>query len=141
MDAIDSENTPISDEIMIPGIPAESFIDWAKLCEEDLRPLAQLKSEVEAYAEHVKQTAETGQFVDLRTAEGIAASSMILLSRLGSAPSTREHRLAQAAIRYFILEEDGEGDLNSVCGFDDDAEVMNAVLVELGHNDLCVAID
>ena len=56
-----------------------------------------------------------------------------LLGTIGEGTPDETRLLIQAAVRYFLIEEDGDGDLNSVLGFDDDAEVMNAVLVHLGH--------
>jgi hypothetical protein len=41
-------------------------------------------------------------------------------------------------VRYFVLNEDAEGDMDSLVGFDDDALVFNAVVEELGHADLVV---
>lgn len=45
----------------------------------------------------------------------------------------RARRLAQVALRYFVLEDDGDGDLTSAFGFDDDLEVVEAVSRAIGH--------
>ena len=47
-----------------------------------------------------------------------------------------EHwRLVQAAVRYFVSTEDADADLESLIGFDDDGDVIEAVAlaVGLGH--------
>lgn len=48
----------------------------------------------------------------------------------------RARKLAQVATRYFVLDEDGDGDLFSAFGFDDDLEVVNAVSRALGQKPL-----
>ena len=45
----------------------------------------------------------------------------------------RSRKLAQVGLRYFVLEDDGDGDLTSPFGFDDDLEVVNAVSRALGQ--------
>ena len=44
----------------------------------------------------------------------------------------RGRRLVQVAVRYLVMEEDGDGDLTSAFGFDDDEEVIDAVERTLG---------
>ena len=58
---------------------------------------------------------------------------MKLLSSVKDDTPDAERLAIQAAVRYFVLEDDAESDLNSVIGLDDDAEVVNAVLRHLGH--------
>jgi hypothetical protein len=41
-------------------------------------------------------------------------------------------------VDYFVMRDDGEDDLHSPIGFDDDARVVNAVLDALGRSDLRV---
>jgi hypothetical protein len=45
----------------------------------------------------------------------------------------RARRLATVALRYFVLEDDGDGDLSSAFGFDDDLEVVDAVSRAIGQ--------
>lgn len=46
-----------------------------------------------------------------------------------------------AAARYFALHDDGNPDLDSVVGFHDDAEVLNAVARYLGRQDLVIELE
>jgi hypothetical protein len=121
-------------DALLPGIPSESLADWRRLLAEPVTGLDALRLELDFYLAHVRAEAAGARAltVSLAVAEGIASACEALLDHLGAAPSARSHRLAQAAIRYFILEEDGEGDLASHHGFDDDAEVVNAVCDDLG---------
>jgi hypothetical protein len=48
--------------------------------------------------------------------------------------------MVQAAVRYFLIEDDADGDLDSILGLDDDADVMNAVLRHLGYDDWQVPV-
>ena len=49
-----------------------------------------------------------------------------------------DYPYVQAAAIYLIEDEDDQGDLTSCIGFDDDAEVFNAVCKFLDHPELAV---
>ncbi|MGD8511599.1 MAG: hypothetical protein PVI12_00780 [Gammaproteobacteria bacterium] len=55
------------------------------------------------------------------------------MTRLNDGPDAGEehHRLVQAAVLYFVTDEDAEGDTSSLIGFDDDRRVVRRVLGEL----------
>ena len=59
-------------------------------------------------------------------------ATLALLDRT-AAEGPRARRLAQVAARYFVLQDDGDDDLSSPFGFDDDIEVFNAVVTALGQ--------
>ena len=48
--------------------------------------------------------------------------------------------IEKAACYYFVESDDQDGDLESVYGFDDDAEVLNEILELLNRPDLTVQI-
>lgn len=48
--------------------------------------------------------------------------------------------MLRGAIRYFCQHDDVSGDLTSPTGFEDDAEVLNAVTTFLGRPDLQIVI-
>ena len=50
------------------------------------------------------------------------------------------NRLIQAACYYFVENDDEDGDLQSVYGFDDDAELLNVILEHLDRPDLVIQI-
>lgn len=91
-----------------------------------------------------------GQLVALRKAEAedalvegdlgkaLADSCEHLLYRMSETEDSDARLLIQAAVRYFVLNEDAKGDLESLGGFDDDVLVFNAVVEALGHRDLIV---
>ncbi len=43
----------------------------------------------------------------------------------------RQHQLTQLAINYFVLAEDAQDDSYSLAGFEDDLQVVTAVIYEL----------
>ena len=93
-------------------------------------------AEVYEYMRAVAEAAARKAFVGTRAAEALALASFQLLGTPHTDP--HELRLVQAAVRYFILEEDADSDLDSPNGFDDDIAVINAVLCHLNHADWVV---
>lgn len=125
----------------LPGVPEEARELFAVLVSE--RPLtrASLEREVLGYIQLVRGERRAGRGVDARLADALAEASLALLEHLDDEGCSDEHRrLIQAAVRYFVLEEDADGDFSSPSGFDDDAAVMNAVARHLGREDLLVAV-
>jgi uncharacterized membrane protein YkvA (DUF1232 family) len=98
-------------------------------------PLHEMRALVE---EHVRETAKAAaknEFVDTTLAYTIAQRLRIVLEDWPSL--TQDERAAvHAAIAYFALSEDAEDDLESVLGFEDDAQVVNACLRLLDRSHL-----
>lgn len=124
----------------IEGIPAEARRLWGELQEEPLKDADALRADVLDYAKVIRERASEREFCDTSTAGKLVEVALDLLD-LMAAMSHEERRWCQAAIRYFVIEQDGEEDFSSVTGFDDDAEVMNAVLRRIGRTDWIIAID
>ena len=131
----------MSDLADLEGIPDASREFWKKLVVEDLRPVHELFAEVKQYQQAIAQrsTVQNAE-VDPTLANDLSAASLRLLGTLTEGTPERTRRLIQAAVRYFVLEEDADSDLDSILGLDDDGEVMNAVLRVLGHDDWLVDI-
>ena len=55
-----------------------------------------------------------------------------LIDTLQGSVTPEHHRLVQAAVRYFVTEEDAEADRESLIGFEDDRLVAATVAEELG---------
>lgn len=90
-----------------------------------------LRSDVARYLEELGDR-EQEEPLDMDTAHRVAERMARLLADLGQSPNEDHHRLAQAAVQYFLLEEDAEGDLSSPRGFRDDEAVVAAVEVAIG---------
>ena len=63
----------------------------------------------------------------------LADKALALLDRINGDTCDVDRRLGQIAVRYFVLDDDGDDDLLSPFGFDDDVEVFNAVVHALGE--------
>lgn len=95
-----------------------------RLQKENLRPLSALKTEVKEYTAELKQ--EESEFLDLATAQDIAIECLQLIDQVTKFYSKPHHSALQVAIRYFVLDDDVVSDVDSIIGFDDDAEVAQA---------------
>jgi len=94
-----------------------------------------LAHELVEYTNQLEGHAQNTEFFDLDTAKRTASLCHKLLAALPEEPDEEQHRLVQLAINYFVLAEDAEDDNHSLIGFDDDLQVVVAVIEELkfGH--------
>ena len=111
----------------LEGIPAAARVLWKQLCAEELRPVHELFKEVRAYQQALaKRSTWQDDDFDPQLARSLADASLKLLGTLNEDTPEPTRRLVQAAVRYFVIE--------------DDAEVVNAVLRHLGYQDWIVNI-
>jgi len=122
--------------VQLPGVPSDAQSLWAGLVTAELIPVHQLFSDVHAYQ---TMLAKRGQWrdddVDPALAQALCDASIRLLGTLTDDSPESTRRLIQGAVRYFVLEDDADGDLDSILGLDDDTQVMNAVMDKLGRAD------
>jgi uncharacterized membrane protein YkvA (DUF1232 family) len=111
-----------------------------ELLREELVRLDELRQELAEHVDRIKEAARANEFIDTSLAERLASACSGLLDRVDGATPEASRRLVQVAVRYFIIDDDAEPDLESVCGLDDDTGVLNAVLRHLGHEDLIVSL-
>ena len=83
----------------------------------------------------IEKVALKKEFFDQTTARRLTRISLRVLDAWGELDE-EARVLAQAAIRYFVVSEDGDDDFESPTGLDDDDAVMKAVLQHLGRADL-----
>ena len=119
----------------LEGEVAELF---AELFEEALIDLEELIEELQAYREELLEDISQSDFADGDLAATLSARLLELLERAAQSYDEDDHRHAQAALRYFMESADGDHDMDSPAGFDDDREVFNAVATRLGHDDLVI---
>jgi len=120
---------PLLDDLLSDSRPVV-----AELLDEPPWTTANLLRLLEGYERSLTRTA--GPATDLATAQALLSGCRALLEVVGDAPEPETARLTHVAVRYFVLEEDGDGDQDSPFGFDDDVEVFNAVVRRLGHDTL-----
>ena len=119
----------------LEGIPEAALPLWQKLLGEPLRTVRDLGRVLRDYQETLATGAQWrgDDDVDLTLARGIGEALQRLLAATTDASPEADRRLLQAAIRYFVIEDDANADQQSLVGFDDDAAVVNAVLARLGR--------
>ncbi|MGI9203588.1 MAG: hypothetical protein ACR2Q3_06240 [Woeseiaceae bacterium] len=106
-----------------------------QLAGEALVSVQVLSDELQQYVEKLDRQSAHDEFVDHQVATKIATLCWKLLDALPAEPDERQHRLTQLAINYFVLAEDAQDDNYSLAGFEDDLQVVTAVVqaLELGH--------
>jgi len=119
-------------------LPPEAREEFAERYEDELVPRGALRDEVLSYLRLVESMAEVNRVINYEMAEGIAKRLVSMLKKVGKTAPEFDRRVLQAACRYFCLEGDGDDDLDSEEGFDDDCEVMNAVAEHLGRDELVI---
>ncbi len=128
------------DIVELEGIPSAARELWAKLVREPLIPVHQLFAEVRSYQQTIAKRARDDEDIDPKLGKALVDASMRLLGTLKEETPETTRRLVQAAVRYFVIEDDADSDLDSILGLDDDAEVINAVLAKLGHKEWLVQV-
>jgi len=100
------------------------------------REVLELRRDIRAYVEKLETISKKTEFLDLVLARRVATQCESLLDGLGP-DSSKEHRqLIQAAVQYFIENEDEENDIESPIGFDDDLEVVELIAREIDRADI-----
>lgn len=103
---------------------------FQRLCAREPLSAEALEAAIARHLEAIRAAAEESPFVDVETAEEVAKRCRALLPRLPLLD--RERRaMVQAACLYFAEARDGEHDLHSVVGFDDDLDVVRHVMAEV----------
>jgi len=121
------------------SLPVEAVEVFEELLDEPLMPLEELIERLLEYREEIlAEIAGTVEFVDDELVQALTARSIELLERIANDYDEGAHRHAQASVRYLMEDMDDDEDLGSVVGFDDDMEIFNAVVSELGHTDLAI---
>ena len=99
-----------------------------------------LEALISAYADDIEQAAHKRDDLDVHLADCISRCCTILLNEEWDKAEDSGKRLIQAACHYYVESDDQDGDLESVYGFDDDAELVNEVLELLNRQDLTIQI-
>jgi len=123
----------------MPGVPESSKQLLLRLLEEDLLPVNALRAAVESYRRLVHEAARKNGRANAALGDEIARSLQVLLKRVNDTTGAENLHILQAAVRYFVIQNDGSGnDLTSAEGLFDDARVVNAVFHYFGRDDLAV---
>lgn len=134
-------NTKREPAAEIPGLPRAARRSFPELMADTSEPSSWIRGEVQRHLGEVRAAALTREFVDLALAERVAGGLCALLDGLDHDTPDTARNAVYAAARYFALHDDGNPDLDSVVGFHDDAEVLNAVARYLGRQDLVIELE
>jgi len=114
--------------------PASNFYNMP------LAPKRKLISLIDDYADEIVRVANRRGDLDINLADCIARCCLTLLNEQWDGEGDQRKRLIQAACYYYVENDDEDGDLQSVYGFDDDAELLNVILENLDRPDLAIQI-
>jgi hypothetical protein len=105
-----------------------------------LAPKHELVALINDYADEIARVANRRGDLDINLADCIARCCLTLLNEQWEGEGDHRNRLIQAACYYYVENDDEDGDLQSVYGFDDDAELLNVILEHLDRPDLAIQI-
>jgi hypothetical protein len=121
---------------LLKEAPDEARPHLQRLLAQTVRGPDEIRVELDRYWEKLEDHRDEYEFLDIGTAWTLVSQCRRLLLWLEDHGSPDRARLVQTAVRYFIKSNDGESDLNSPIGFDDDAEVVEIVARLLGQEEL-----
>ena len=112
-------------------MPESVAILFRKMMREPRRSREELRRLTAAHLLRLETAAREVDYLDVELATAIANGCHRLIDTIAP-PVTEDHRrLVQAAVLYFVLDEDVEGDTTSLIGLDDDRLVVEAVCDEV----------
>ncbi len=122
----------MSEDPLLGSLLSDSRPLVRRLVAEPLLDEATLRGQLEDHAARLRALrAEPRALADFDTASLLTEQARGFLARWARLDH-RGRRLVQVAVRYLVLEDDGDADLESPFGFDDDREVFDAVARALG---------
>lgn len=124
--------TAVSIDRVMAALPPRVRQVVERLFREQHSSPVELHRMVSDYRNNLEGVVRDGAFLDIILATQIANLLHRLIDTLQEPVSPEQHRLVQAAARYFAIEHDAESDRDSLIGFEDDRLVAAAVAAELG---------
>lgn len=115
-------------------LPEAVAVLFGRLLREPKRSREEMRRRVSGYLVEIESRAREVDFIDVELAQAIADGCHRLIDTPEAGASEEHRRLVQAAVLYFVMDEDAEGDTSSLIGFDDDRLVVDAVRDELQRN-------
>lgn len=126
-----SPGREISIARVVERLPAAVSILFRRLMHEPRRSREEMRRRVASYLVEIETRAREVDFIDVELAQSIATACHRLIDTLDGRATEDHRRLVQAAVLYFVMDEDAEGDTSSLIGFDDDRLVVVAVQDEV----------
>lgn len=120
-----------SEHPIIATLPEEARHSFLRLMERTVRSPEAMREQIPHYVAVIERAAATGQGPPLRVGKTIAKDCEALLDAWEQVTEP-DRALIRAAVEYFLLSRDGDDDLATPEGLDDDAAVVVAVRQFLG---------
>ena len=108
----------------LSAIPEDARDDVARLLDEPPAEREELVGEVRSHGKLLREAAQVTGRVDAREAPELTALALALLARLDELQDPEARAVIQAAVRYFELDADADGDFDSLQGLADDRAVL-----------------
>lgn len=115
---------------ILSELPQEARATFERLLVTAVRPPERLREQLPHYVAAIERAAEDGTGPDAAIGHRIAEGCERLLDAWDAAGDD-DRRLIRAAVEYFLLWRDGDDDLASPEGLDDDDAVVAAVRAHL----------
>jgi len=121
----------------LPDALRQPVSDFYKM---PLAPKRELIGLINDYADEIERVANRRGDLDINLADCIARCCLTLVNEQWDGEGDHRKRLIQAACYYYVERDDEDSDLQSVYGFDDDADLLNVILEHLDRPDLAIQI-
>lgn len=125
---------------LVSNLPAHLRASIDSLLQRPVATREHMLAELDAYTRRIDDSVRRQPDLDVNLAEAILQACRTLLHEHWPNLSEDQRRLVQVACDYYVDSEDEAGDLESVFGFDDDAEVLNRVVDALHRSELKVRV-
>jgi hypothetical protein len=122
----------VSIDRVMQALPPRVGLVVERLFRERRSSPIELHRMVSDYRNGLEGAARDGRYIDVILATEVANLLHRLIDTVTVPVSPEHHRLVQAAVRYFVTEEDAESDQDSLIGFEDDRLVAASVAAEVG---------
>lgn len=116
---------------ILAELPEEARTTFARLMERTVRSPAAMREQIPHYMAAIERAAAAGYGPPVAVGQAIADDCNALLDAWDSLDA-RNQTVARAAVEYFLLSRDGDDDLATPEGLDDDAIVVATVRRVLG---------
>jgi len=125
-------NDEISIARIVSDLPQPVELVFRRMLREPRRSREELRRLVAQHLVRLESASREAEFIDAPMAGRIATLCHRLIDTIAPPVAEDHRRVVQAAVLYFSLEDDVEGDTISLIGLDDDNLVVTAVCQELG---------
>ena len=126
--------------LLFESLPLEVRQAFATLWPSAIPAVPELRRTISVHSSEVEKAALKNEFLDVTLSQGIAVAFERVLASWEELDSDGRRTIG-AAVAYYALNEDAEDDLDSVLGFEDDAQVFNACARYIGRADLLIEIE